>query len=93
MGLLSEKISGNNLNKPWVPIELDSIDEIFIEMAKLQGNSWTSRGQAKYYGEQLFQPIDRVEFNCLTRIEKFSLEQEETILRSMVLVFFAQRFR
>ncbi|NMC86598.1 MAG: hypothetical protein GYA58_15075 [Anaerolineaceae bacterium] len=93
MGLLSEKISGNNLNKPWVPIELDSIDEIFIEMAKLQGNSWASRGQAKYYGEQLFPPIDRVEFNCLTRIEKLALEQEETILRSMDLVFFAQRFR
>jgi hypothetical protein len=90
MGLLSEKISGNNLNKPWVPVELDSIDEIFVEMAKLQSNSWVSRGQAKYYGEQLFPPIDRIEFNCLARIEKLALEQKSFYLFRSNIRYFSE---
>jgi FRG domain len=89
MGLLTEEITGKNLGKPWERLELKTVDDVFIKMAELQGKKWVSRGQAKYYGEQLLPPIDRQEFSHLKREKKIALEQKSFYLYRSTIKYFS----
>ena len=90
MGLLTEKITGKNNNKPWNAVELNTVTEVFHEITTLQSNTWVSRGQSKYYGEQLFPPIDREKLGKLNRIEKIALESQSLRLFRSNIRFFSE---
>jgi hypothetical protein len=90
MPLLTKSITGNNLSKPWKITELNTVEEVFNEMTILQSENWVSRGQATYYGEQLFPPIDRGNFSSLARAKKIQLEQQSLYLMRSSIKYFSE---